>query len=176
MDWPQAAPAPRYIPSFSRFTCAAELQMQQAANPASFVYPTANKAFYIPLRLPFRFCVRRVFVANGATASGNFDVGLYSPGGARIFSIGSTAQSGTNVLQYVTLASEKLLVPGSYYLAIAHSNTTGTYLRVNYAAASNRGRICGMLEQTSALPLPSPATFAQLTAMYLPLFGLTSTA
>jgi hypothetical protein len=175
MDCPQAL-TPRFVHSYSRWSCAVELQMEAAVVPATGVWPTANKAFYYPIFLPFRFVVRRVFVANGGTVNGNWDVGVYSRGGTRIFSSGSTAQAGTSVNQYATLGTPVLLVPGFYYLAMASSSATGQYIRALYGNAAARGRHAGLLEQTTAFALPASATFAQLSAMYLPLFGLTSTS
>lgn len=135
-------------------------------------YPTANKAFYVPFTLYRPYLVKLLWCMNGATASGNVDVGIYSLDGTRIVSSGSTAQSGTSTIQTFDI-TDTLIGPGFFYMAIALDGTTGTLGR---AAPANAGvtRSLGVLEQTSAFALPSSATFALSTAVYIPHFGITN--
>jgi hypothetical protein len=57
-----------------------------------------------------------MLVLNGATASGNMDVGIYDYAGTRLVSSGSTAQSGTSAFQDFDI-TDTLLGPGIFYLA-----------------------------------------------------------
>ena len=127
--------------------------------PASATYPTANLAIFYPVRVTRSFTAAQLFVLNGATASGNIDVGIYDSSGTRLVSSGSTAQSGTSAVQAFNIA-DTLLAAGWYYLAVAMDNTTGTLLRstVNHftAAAS-----VGVGQQSSAFPLPATATIVR---------------
>lgn len=123
-----------------------------AANPVN----AANDAWYVPFVLNEPFTVRKAGWHNGTTVSGNVDIGIYSANGTRIWSSGSTAQSGTSVVQVVT-PTAFTLAPGLYYLAIAVDNTTGTFRGF---ALQQAGRSTGVFTQASAFPLPSTATFA----------------
>lgn len=120
----------------------------------SGTWPVANKAVFYPFVLAEPGIVTGFFLLNGATVSGNVDMGLYLPNGTRLVSAGSTAQSGTSVIQIFN-TTDMLLGPGLYYWALALDNTTGTTVRV---AAGGRGN--GIYQQTTAFPLPSSATFA----------------
>jgi hypothetical protein len=141
----------------------------------STLFPTANKAFYFPVRLAKPFRPALIFWGNGATASGNVDAGIYDLAGTRLFSTGSTAQSGTTTLQSVSV-SGLLLAAGRYYVALAADNTTATFLRGAQSVTLQRGY--GALQQASAFPLPATATFAALasTRLGIPLLGLSRKA
>lgn len=137
---------------------------------------TANLAIYMPFAIPWPYPVRRVFWFNGSTASSNCDIGIYTVDGTRIWSSGSTGQSGASVLQYVTPATEILLSPGQFYLAFACSGTTNRVTAQAIGTAAI-GRSLGLLEQGSALPLPSTATFATYaTNLLMPWCGITRTS
>lgn len=140
--------------------------------PTSSTYPAANRAIYIPLKITRPYIAKILWWLNGATASGNIDVGIYSNQGARIISTGSTAQAGTNVIQIVDIA-DTLLAPGLYYMAVAMDNTTGTLFRGTTSSALVSA-IVGLLLQASAFPLPAIATFAThgATSGTVPLVGL----
>src|SRR5574343_386960 len=70
----------------------------QASALASATWSSANRALYSPFRLGCTINVTDMFVANGSTASGNLDLGIYDERGTRLVSSGSTAQSGTSVI------------------------------------------------------------------------------
>ena len=137
-------------------------------------YVSANLGLFFPVRLQWEFQVNRVFVTNGGTASGNFDIGIYSAGLTRIYSTGSTAQVGTNVNQYVTPATPFKLPPGSYYLAIVMNGTTNTAFRTTGPTAQDF-RSVGCFQMASAFALPATATPATYANAYAPLFGITKT-
>lgn len=140
------------------------------STPVSGAYPTANKALFFPFRIGRPFSVVSAFWLNGATVSGNVDVGIYSTDGVRLASVGSTAQTGTAAVQVAALAV--VVDAGLYYVAIACDNTTATFSRIN-AGASNQ-KVGGAAEATSAFVLPATVTLATITTTFLPSFGLSS--
>lgn len=170
--------APLLISSLSKYTAAAELSwlngLAGASNLTSRSWPSASLGIYIPLTLPFPYPVARVFIANGATVTKNFDIGVFTSDGARIFSTGAQAQSGASALQYVTVSPQILLPPGSYYLAVTMSGTNGTTFATNSGTVIAM-RMSGCLQQASITTLPASATFAAVANAFWPLFGLTRT-
>lgn len=138
------------------------------AGPASAVFPASNDAIFVPVYLKQTMLIQRLFSINGATASGNIDVGIYAEDGAKITSAGSTAQSGTNVPQFFNI-TDVAIGPGRYYLAVAMDNGTGTLFRVNTTVA--RCQTLGMAKMATAFALPASATFATCTAGFIPLIG-----
>ncbi len=133
-------------------------------------WPSANRALYIPVYLDSDGVVTKFWTFNGATASGNLDIGLYDAAGNRIASTGSVAQAGTSQCQVVDVTD--FYVPaGWYYLARAHSNNTGTAWR--NAPGIGVMRLSGIVQQATAFALPSSITPAALTSNYWPLYGLT---
>jgi hypothetical protein len=124
-------------------------------------WPASNRAYYVPVSIFSTVTVVKMFVINGGTASGNIDVGIYDAGGARLVSIGSTAQSGTSAIQEFNI-TDTTLNPGLYYLACAMDNTTGTLEVWNPAAGIIHA--FGICEQASAFALPSSATFGAITS------------
>jgi hypothetical protein len=136
--------------------------------PASAAWPASNDALFVPFTLPQATLIKRLFVVNGAAVSGNIDVGIYSESGARIVSTGSTAQSGTSTLQFFDI-TDLVIGPGRFYLAVALDNTTGTLFRASLTVP--RAQALGLAKQATAFALPATATFATMTAGYLPLMG-----
>lgn len=176
MDFP-AHQTPLHIHPWTMYSIGAELR-QISGNtsiPVSSTWHAANEAIYIPVRIPFPYPVRRMFWGNGSTAAGNVDVGIYSPGKGRIFSSGSTAQSGTSNIQYVTLGTDILLAAGTYYIALAASATTNAVWGFSYGGTSTR--LTGIQRQSTALPLPNPGapTATPVGNLVVPLFGITRT-
>jgi hypothetical protein len=131
-------------------------------------WPVANKALFFPFSIPSPQKVRSVYWTLG-TASGNIDAGIYDVAGRKIVSTGSTALSGVNNSQYVSLTATDLSA-GFYYLALAVDNTTATFYRDTIG--SNLLRVLGMQEMASAFPLPATATFANPVAAYTPRCGV----
>ena len=102
---------------------------------------------------------------NGSTASGNIDVGIYDLGGAKLVSIGSTAQAGTSAYQVFDI-TDTTLYPGQYYMAVAMDGTTGTLVR--WSPGAQECRNLAMQQMASAFPLPATATFASVASSYIP--------
>ena len=135
---------------------------------ASAAWITTNLALYLPFIVRHQLTVKQFRLLNGATVSGNVDLGIYSSTiegipSARQVSTGSTAQAGTNGIQSVNIAATSLS-PGLYYMAVALDNLTGTvasFVVDDSANHSNFDRINtvdGVFQEASAFPLPSTAT------------------
>lgn len=167
-DWTYRG-APHLISPMSPESIGPELAAAGAAAASSQTWPTANKAFYVPVYLTIPIVVGRLWVLNGATAGNSWDVGIYTNAGGRIVSTGSTLQAGTSVIQSVAIAATAL-EKGNYYLAMSMNGTTGTVFRTNPAAGLVRAMGC--LVQTNAFALPATATAAVADAAHIPIFGL----
>jgi hypothetical protein len=140
----------------------------------SRTWSTANLALYIPFVVNAPVTIVGGGCFNGTVAAGNIDVGVYDDQQDRLVSLGSTAMSGTSAWQIGTFSSALALNPGVYYMAFVCSSNTAQFFAVNTSSAyTPRG--VGILTQTSALPLPSPATFAHATTNpNIPLLALTT--
>jgi hypothetical protein len=131
---------------------------------------TANRAIYIPVRIPAPFYAHKMFIYNGATVSGNIDMGIYDRDGNKIASLGTTAQGTASTIQEFDM-TDILLAPGIYYLAVALDNATGKILCADSVGVLLRS--LGRVVQETAFPLPATATFALSTAAAtVPLIGL----
>lgn len=138
------------------------------AMSASTAWGTANLGIYIPVILDVPVRVYKMSVANGATAGGNTDVGIYDEKGTRLVSIGPTAQAGTSAIQTFDI-TDTFLMPGTYHLGLANTTTTGTYLCAAFSVV--RGRMSGCRQQTGLTSgtLPNPAVFATWAQTFCPL-------
>src|SRR3972149_8804009 len=133
----------------------------------------ALNVYYIPFRLAAPMVARQMFIENGGTISGSFDVGIYSQDGSRLVNSpsGSVAHAGGNVLQIVDI-TDTLLLPGRYYMALVFDNGSALVMRGSFSPTA---AVVGILNQTlGALPLPATATFAEPTLGTIPVLGITS--
>jgi len=55
----------------------------------STAWGTANRAIYVPVRVPRPQTVRSLGYLSNTTGTGNCDIGLYAPNGTRLVSTGS---------------------------------------------------------------------------------------
>lgn len=170
MDFPGGRPMRPVLSSYSIEASGLGKQASSTTSPASSAWPAANRAIYVPFVLPAAYQVTKLWWANGATAAGNVDCGIYSVGGTKLASTGSTAQAGTSVVQSVSVSI--LLQPGSYYMALALSSISATILR--NVPSSGPLAAMGVAQQATAFPLPATATFAAASTAYFPMFGITS--
>lgn len=143
-----------------------------SAVPATQTWPSANRALFVPLAIAAPYLCNTFWWTNGTTAAGNVDCGIYSGDGTLLAHTGSTAQSGTSVVQSVALGTPLLLLPDSYYLGLAMSSTSSTVFGNLPVAAAVQS--WGMAQQASALPLPATITFASDASALLPVFGIAS--
>ena len=138
--------------------------------PASGAWPNANRAIYVPVLVDAPAIVYRLWYYAGATASGNFDLGLYDINFKLLVSTGSIAQAGTN--GYINRdVTDTPIGRGIYYVAMSLSNTTGTVLRSVASNFATYHRAFGVLQEESAVPLPSTATPVALSTNYIPVIG-----
>lgn len=164
------APNPGIVPVIVSTYLAGPAFPASALNglPVSAAFPAANRAIYIPVYLAHPVTAVKLFSYNGATASGNIDVGVYNAAGARLISAGSTAQSGTSVLQEFDI-TDTLIPAGLNYIAVAMDNGTGTLFRNSPGVQWMRASGCA--QEASAFPLPATATMATVGSSFYPHFG-----
>lgn len=155
--------------SSDEFLCSDAARYTGLTFSTAAAWPTANKAFYYPFIVPVPVVVKQVSWLNGGTVNGNVDFGVYDVAGAKSISLGSTAMSGANAIQVGNL-TDTTINAGYYYFAMASSSGTATFFRV--APPALLLRAFGVLEQASAFALPSTATFAVMTAAYVPFMSL----
>lgn len=171
-DWSRGLPlfgSPAVICPFSSVSLGASLGSIGAVGGTTN-WPSANRAYYFPFRIADKFLINQFFWINGSAVNGNVDAGVYTFDGTRIISTGAVAQSGTSVIQTSDVA-DTLLDAGLFYLAVSVSSASGRLLKA--APNFQFQRMLGMLEQSTANPLPATATFAALTgAGHIPVFGI----
>lgn len=149
MDWPTIVIPPTQI-VISTYSHLAGVNFGAPASGAPFV--NNNEGYFYPFRLTEALLVQELFVINGATASGNLDVGIYDAAGTRLVSSGAVAQSGTNTPQEFDVTDTQL-GPGTFYFGISASLTTATAFR-----SPNTGiylRMLGCFSVATSHPLPA---------------------
>jgi hypothetical protein len=142
------------------------------SNAVSATWPVANQALFYPFYVSKTVTIQQLFLLNGATATGNVDMGIYSAGFTKIVSSGSQAQTSTNVIQSCPIAATQLSA-GYYYLAIAMSSTSSTVFRVNNYN-SVYAKTMGCAQMNSAFPLPATATPASYNTAIVPVIALST--
>jgi hypothetical protein len=161
-------PSRMFVTAWSRLSIGGELAALAVAAPASVAWGTANLARFVPFVLPRPVTVLKMFWYNGATVSGNVDVGIYNESLTRLVSMGSTAQVTINVIQEANVTDIELPA-GRYYMALASSSATATFFCG--VPSIQLGKSLGLAQQASALPLPATATLVANAAAILPYFG-----
>lgn len=174
-DWstPQEAPPP-LLHTWSRYSGIYEARaMAGALAAASTSWNTANQARFVPMSLPWGYPVRQAFWVNGSTVtSTNNDFAVYTMDGVRLFSTGSTAQSGTNAPQFVDVA-DFWLPPGDYYFALNIDSNAINRIFGNALTAENQS-LAGIKQQAlGSVALPAAASFAAPSAVGVGIFGVT---
>lgn len=171
-DFPRQENLPDVIDTWSRYSAMRPLSRYAANVAPAAGNATANRAIFVPIFLPWRYEIRRMFLTHGSNATGNFDLGVYDGEGRRIWSSGSVAKSGTWITQHVTPASPILLDAARYYLAYAsdaaffHGRGSGDLPDL---AAVN------VLQLDSAFPLPADMTGAVAPTQFVwPFMGITN--
>lgn len=144
--------------------------------PASGTYEAANRGVWYPIFVPATCVARRMFWANGGTATGNIEAGIYRDGGykpgAKLVTSGSVGQSGTTAIQFADITDTTLAV-GLHWLYISGSSTSSTLLRSNTEQIDEIVRF----EQESIGPgsSPSTATPVESTTTQVYVFGFSTT-
>lgn len=134
----------------------------------STAFSAANRAIAIPFVNTETITLVKLWAYNGATASGNIDMGIYDEAYAKVVSIGSTAQAGTDVIQEFNIADTEI-APGRYYMVVAMDNTTGT-LRQD-SGSTETSKSMGIFQMETAFALPSTLTPADIATARVPLIG-----
>lgn len=140
---------------------------EETATPplmSSGTWTTANLAVYCPIYLPKTLRLVTIACFNGAAVSGNIDLGLYVPDsegkpGAKLVTMGLTAQAGTNVFQ-ASGPWTAYYAKGLMYVAMLMNNTTGAVIRLAALTTNGLGVAMGGIftEAVGANPLPAVAT------------------
>lgn len=143
-----------------------------SASTGDAVSPAANRIFYTPFVVRYPIRAIRIGWINGVV-SGNVLAGIYSRTGNQLYASASTAQSGANAFQTVTL--DVWLGRGRYYYALSIDNTTGRFQRASPTVSG--ARLSGMrYEDPGSFTLPATATFAAAIDSYIPVMGISEWA
>ncbi len=114
---------------------------------------TVNQAYFYPFRLDIGATAVKMAAMNGASVSGNTDVGIYDGQFNYLISSGATLQAGTNAIQEFDI-TDTYLAPGLYWMALSNSGP-GTF----FERAGNADEIVLAIDpgyqQASAHPLPT---------------------
>lgn len=168
-DFPGATVATPPVVNTYSLNAAAGSMALSTGNPSAITW-VANLAIYVPVLIPWPYTVNRVWWGNGSTVTTtNVDFGIYGGDGSRIYSTGSTAQSGTSTIQMVTPTTFQLSA-GAYYFAWSCNNTTNR--GQGQGIAINTLRLGGVLQEASAFPLPSVMTGVAVSNALYPLCGV----
>ena len=165
----------RTLRTLSAVSALAATGMLRVTNPTNGDDSTGGpQSHYYPFVLTEPLLVRQMYVINGTSVAGNIDVGIYSEGGIRLVSAGSTAAIGTNTIQTFDLV-DTTLNPGHYYMAFA-KGTTGPssqqWCVLPSAYPDNVLRCLGC--RTSAdFPLPATPVWVVMQRSAVPFFGVT---
>jgi len=177
MDFPGAQITPLHISPFN-MTAWGTNATTAALYPTNATWPSANYALFTPVTITAPYPVNRVFMMSGSggTTSIHHDFGIYTPQGARIWSVGAGAQGGASTWQYTTPSPTFILDAGRYFFAYSCDSTTSSAI-FGAAISVPAARLSGMQQMASAYPLPSSATFAALAQTPVVAFaGVTRTA
>lgn len=153
------------------FEAMGSIAIMGTAGHNSQTWPVANLALFYPFSVSKPCTAVKLWIINGAVASGNLDLGIYRDDGTRLVSSGTTAQSGTTGIQPVD-TTDLGLVPGvQYYMGCSMDGVTAT-TRAHNIATPGKYAAMGMAQMAAAFPLPATATFAAMAQAQLPWFGL----
>jgi hypothetical protein len=146
---------------------------------ASNAWDVANNICVVPMVLKYDFTVTQMFVFNGATVSGSFDMGVYDSDGSttlnKIVSTGPTVQTGTTVIQTVDVTDTVLAGRKRYNLVFGLGNITATTVRANPAALYSS--FLGVRQNDALTPmasntLPDPLVTVVYAMGDIPVFGI----
>lgn len=169
-DWPAYGPLDLFAGQ-SISTCAV-IAPQLNTAPTSTAWPGANLALFVPFTIAAPVTVYKMVMGCGATAAGNYDMGIYDSDGDRLVSSGSRAKPAAS--EDVADVTDTQLGPGLFYLAVSADGTNNYQLITPPGSApvpAQKLRLWGVLQMGGAFPLPAVATLAASTASVLPNVG-----
>lgn len=149
-----------------------ERTAQSGATPASALWPAASEAIFVPFYVTSTATFQRGYVYNGATAAGNWDIGIYDENQNRLASSGAIAMGTINVVQVLPFTASVTLRPGRYYMALM--NTTATATVFASAAAVTYSHHGPYIQLAVGATLPSTATFATWVSTIHPCFAVST--
>lgn len=139
-------------------------------SPTSAAWPSANLAVYVPLRVPSRVVVRKLWFASGTTGTGNVDMALYDANGVAVVSATNAAKAASATEQVFDV-TDTVVGPGLYFIGLSSDSGTDTFL--GWSLAAPLPASSGVLTEASAYPLPATATFAvDQTLARVPVMGV----
>jgi hypothetical protein len=163
---------------FSQESLGDELAALAVAAPLAGTALAANKAYFIPFSINETVIATGMWWYQGAAATDNIDLGIYSLAGAKLASTGALA-AGTNSVVNLSPAftNAVTLAPGKYYLAVSVAGTTIRLFGVIPLPGVEMERALGVMQMAAAHPLPATATLVKIaTENFIPIFGLTTQA
>lgn len=139
----------------------------------------ASNIYLYPVMVTEPYRVLRLWVLNGATTNGNWEVAIYSNNGAQLVTGGSVVQAGANLYQGRNI--DYTLGIGSYWIGLATSSATATFLgRAATLASARLIRDQTMYAMSvtagSAIPMPSSIVIGSNQAYSLPFYGIARAA
>lgn len=163
---------PPTVTTYSEGACGDEAFLRLGGNFTT-VNPVTNNPRYYPFILKSPVTVSSLWF-NNQSASGNFDIGIYSQSGTKLVSTGSTAATG-GPLQLLSVTSTTL-TPGAYYFAYVTNSASAIHGTITTNVSDCK--MAGVLQQTAGtvFPLPAVATMVTTTATAIPLMGLSTVA
>lgn len=170
-NWPLPVLLPGVAVTISTMSRESVGGIKGIGSASSSTWDAANRAFYIPVRISQAILLAQFFVLNGATVSGNIDVGIYDIAGTKISSSGSTAQAGVNAIQTFNV-TDIAIGPGLFYLAGSMNNTTGAVANSSLSSAVVGDKAMGCFMQNTAFPLPATWTIASDGRNFVPVIGI----
>lgn len=181
MTYASPAAAPLMMPHFTtsstyvpRQMTGERMQTNGVPDGNGLPWPAANRALYIPIRIPQPITVVKMYRYIGGIAGGNWDVGIYDAAFTRLVSSGSTAAGSTSTTQVFDI-TDTFLAPGTYYIAAACDSSSGRTIADPSSADLNIFKLWGVMEQATAFALPSTATPVVCTSDYYPIIGCSTT-
>jgi hypothetical protein len=141
---------------------------------SSAVWFSANDAVAYPFRVSYGAIVDQLCIANGSSAGGQFDLGIYDGATlARLVSTGSTGGSGNNAWQFVDVTNTPLQPFKLYYLAAVRDNVTANRQRIgNHGSVAQALSLAGVLSNTTdQFPLPDPIVLTTTTTTSIQMCG-----
>lgn len=159
------------ITPMSLLSLGTQIRGASVSAAASGAWPSANRGIFIPFRVPRIVTCYQIVVGFGATAGGNFDVGIFDRSGNRLVRLGATARS--NSTEVVCNITDTVLNPGAlYYMGMALDGTNNV---IGYAPAqAGLTKALGIKEMASAYStgLVDPITYATPSSAFFPTMAL----
>jgi hypothetical protein len=135
-----------------------------------FDWPMPGMAIFVPFRIFDSLIVADLWVDNGPSVLGSFDLGIYWQG-TRLVSTGPIEQRGPMSRQFTDLIpGTTCLAGGDFYWALSFDNAQAPVMGI-LPRPSLPPQTLGVSMQLGAFPLPAIATLALPTSQFIPSCG-----